>query len=125
MLQQVNSARGRSGARPLTMCAPLTEASQRQSVDMSVTRTLSHVGADGSSISQRVANAGLGEWAALGENLASGFTTVDAAVRGLLQSPIHRANLLNGAFTNVGFGAASDKSGVLYWTQDFSRGGIC
>lgn len=46
-------------------------------------------------------------------------------MRSLLKSPIHRANLLNGAFTNVGFGAASDESGVLYWTQDFSRGGIC
>lgn len=125
MLQQVNSNRVRSGARALTMCAPLTETSQRQSVDMSATRSLSHVGADGSSISQRVADAGLGEWTALGENVASGFATVDAVVRGLLKSPVHRANLLNRSYTSVGFGAASDDSGVLYWTQDFSRGGTC
>jgi len=125
MLASVNARRSRAGLRALTFCAALNETSQGHSNDQAAAKSLGHEGTDGSSLTQRVDASGLGRWTALGENLARGFTTPEAVNRALMASPVHRANLLSRLYTRVGFGAAADETGVLYWTQNFSRGGTC
>ena len=42
----------------------------------------------------------------MGENLAKGFKSPNAAVDGLLHSPPHRANILKRDYTQVGIGEA-------------------
>src|SRR5690606_3424397 len=47
-----------------------------------------------------------------GENLAYGFATSTETVTGWMNSPSHKANLLDGAFTEVGFGFANSENFV-------------
>lgn len=49
-----------------------------------------------------------------GENLGEGFATAEAVFRAWRNSPAHNRNIMNGEFTEVGFG----KSGE-YWCAHF------
>jgi uncharacterized protein YkwD len=54
----------------------------------------------------------------LGENVAMN-SDIDDMHRRLMNSPGHRANILDGRFTQVGIGVAVDSSGYLFATEDF------
>lgn len=60
-----------------------------------------------------------------GENIAAGFQTPEAVVEGWIDSPSHRANILNPYFEEIGIGHVylPDDGGDLnyrhYWTQTF------
>ena len=60
-------------------------------------------------------------WQAYGENLASGYRSAADAMNGWMNSPGHRANILNGNFTEVGVGYATDSTGRPYYVQVFGR----
>ena len=51
-----------------------------------------------------------------GENIAKGYITPQAVVNGWMNSPGHRANILNASFTEIGVGYVADGH---YWTQMF------
>jgi uncharacterized YkwD family protein len=51
-----------------------------------------------------------------GENIAKGFSTPSAVVKGWMNSEGHRANILNKNFTKIGVGYVADGN---YWTQMF------
>lgn len=51
-----------------------------------------------------------------GENVAWGYATPAAVVRGWMNSPGHRANILTGSFRTIGVGVVSS-----YWCQQFGR----
>lgn len=125
MLAEINAERARVGAAPLTLCATLGTAAQAHSADQAAARTMTHTGSDGSTLGTRAERAGYRGWNGLGENVAYGYTSVEAVMSGWMASPGHKANLLNTAYTHVGVGRASASNGVDYWTQDFGRGGTC
>jgi|tagenome__1003787_1003787.scaffolds.fasta_scaffold20932729_2 uncharacterized protein YkwD len=56
-------------------------------------------------------------WA--GENIAYGYETPRALVRGWMQSPGHRANILSRHFDRIGVAAWRAANGQTYATQDF------
>lgn len=56
-----------------------------------------------------------------GENVAYGFSTPSAVHEGWMNSPGHRANILNGNFVQMGLATATGSNGYLYWTQVFAR----
>lgn len=58
-------------------------------------------------------------YTAAGENIAYGQPTAQAVMDAWMNSPGHRANILNRSYTQIGVGAVSDSNGILYWTQDF------
>jgi len=53
------------------------------------------------------------------ENLASGFQSPLEAIQGWMNSPGHKANLLNEKMKYMSVGLAIDEDGVLYFTQLF------
>jgi len=55
-----------------------------------------------------------------GENLAVGQTTPDEVIRGWMNSPGHRENILNEAFGQLGVAVIMDGNGRLHWTQTFT-----
>jgi len=59
-----------------------------------------------------------------GENVAH-TGSIEAADYGFMNSPHHRANMLDPGFTDAGFGVVSDGTGGLWITEDFvqSSGG--
>ncbi len=55
-----------------------------------------------------------------GENVATTGSPA-AADYAFMQSPGHRANILDPRFTDIGVGAAQDSSGRWWWTEDFAQ----
>ena len=51
-----------------------------------------------------------------GENIAMGQRTPQEVVNAWMNSPGHRANILNGDFTHIGVGYVEQGN---YWTQQF------
>ena len=54
-----------------------------------------------------------------GENIAMGQNSPKEVVTAWMNSPGHRANILNSSFTDIGVGIAKNSSGSIYWTQMF------
>ena len=61
-------------------------------------------------------------YSACGENIAAGQESVGEVVNSWLNSPGHRANILNGAYSKMGIGlyTCSDAYGY-YWVQIFTN----
>lgn len=105
----VNQQRQSCGA--IREDARLTAAAQRHANDMLTNSAFSHTGSDGSSPRARIADAGYGSAGSTGEIVfwATGSAaTAEAAIAFWMQSPGHRAIILNCAFTAGGFATASD-----------------
>ena len=51
-----------------------------------------------------------------GENIAYGYSTPEAVVKGWMNSEGHRKNILNPSFTQIGVGYVASGN---YWTQMF------
>lgn len=89
----------------------LTVAAQRHANDMLQNRNYSHTGSDGSSPRARIAEAGYGTAESTGEIVywATGSAAnANAALAFWMDSPGHRAIILNCAFTKGGFATAWD-----------------
>ncbi|MQY38689.1 hypothetical protein SRB17_67020 [Streptomyces sp. RB17] len=115
VVQLVNAERAKVGCHPLTVNAELTKAAQAHSADMAAHQNMSHTGSDGSSPGDRITRAGY-SWSAYGENVAYGYATPEQVMNGWMNSPGHRANILNCSYKEIGVGLAQPGS---YWTQDF------
>jgi uncharacterized protein YkwD len=91
--------------------AQLTAAAARHAKDMLVNKVQSHTGSDGSSVVQRIADAGYGSNAKVGEivfwSTGPGGTSA-AAVPSWMNSPPHRAIITDCGLTEAGFSAVTD-----------------
>jgi uncharacterized protein YkwD len=124
VLALVNQHRAANGLAPLTRAVELDSAAQRHSNDMATNNFFNHTGSDGSSAGQRITAAGY-RWTRCGENIAAGYSSPDAVVTAWMNSALHRANILNANFREIGIAVGYNAGGTYryYWTQDFgSRG---
>lgn len=131
MLQLVNDARTRGqdcGSRgvfgpasALVWNDRLAAAAQRHSDDMASANLFSHTGSDGSNVAGRTTDAGY-LWQAVGENIAAGYTTVQAVVNAWLNSDGHCANIMRSSFEEFGSARADELNSTyrIYWTQVFA-----
>ena len=119
LLQLVNAERQRVNAPPMVLSDKLTAAAQRHSQDMAASRRMSHTGSDGSTMRSRI-DATQYRWSTIGENVALGQPSAAAVMTAWMNSPGHRQNILNPAFTELGIGYAT-AAGRPYWTQVFAR----
>lgn len=86
----------------------LTAAAQAKADDMVARDYWSHTTPDGKQPWSFVDETGY-KYQIVGENLAYGFSSSDEVIRGWLNSPSHRDNLLSNDYTDVGFGVADSK----------------
>jgi uncharacterized protein YkwD len=110
-------------APPLVLApSPLERAAAEHSQDMANHSYMDHTGRDGSTPADRVTRAGY-KWTAIGENLASGILTPEAAVNGWVGSPHHCENLMSARFTqmSVAYAVNTASNGGIYWTQLFGK----
>lgn len=112
----VNQERAKAGCKALSVDSKLTLAAQRHSQDQADHKKMSHDGSDGSDVGARLDRAGYA-WRAYGENVAWNQQSPAAVMDAWMNSPGHRANILNCSFTEIGVGVA--RSNGPYWTQDF------
>jgi uncharacterized protein YkwD len=78
-----------------------------------------HNNPDGKSPFDRMTAAGY-RYRMAAENIAAGYATPQAVVDGWMNSPGHRANILNCGLTQIGVGYATGGSYRTYWTEDFA-----
>jgi len=116
-----NAQRKAHGCGALRIDARLVQAARAHSTDMVQQGYFSHTGSNGSSFVAREINAGYPKKGPSAENIAWGYRTPQDVVTGWMNSPGHRANILNCGSVAVGVGLAYTAGGSAYWTQDFGR----
>lgn len=120
--QLTNAERAAAGIPALQIDSALMLAAQLHADQMAQARQMAHTlpGAPYPAMTDRLVAAGY-EWAAAGENIASGYPSPAQAMSGWMQSSGHRANILNASFTEIGAGYAVDTAGQPYYVQVFGR----
>jgi len=109
-----NDERGRLALPPLSSEPHLQVAATSKSTEMASMGKMDHSG-----FPQRIYQAGYPPGGTIGENLAFGYTSPQAAVNAWMDDPPHRANVLNPAFRQLGGAATSDADGRLYYCCDY------
>ncbi|MBB6351569.1 CAP domain-containing protein [Nonomuraea muscovyensis] len=117
VVKLTNQARATNGCRPLVHDPKLRTAAERHSADMAARGFFDHDSPDGRDPGDRVRASGFAPTSTWGENIAMGQRTAAQVVQGWLDSPGHRANIMNCAFTHIGVGHAAKGS---HWTQVFA-----
>ena len=122
VIDLVNDERAGEGLDPLSYDADLTASARGHSQDIGLNDYFNHISEDGRSPGDRITAAGY-SWNTYGENIAAGQSTPAAVVAGWMNSPGHRANILNSNFCDIGVGYAYVASSTYghYWTQNFGR----
>lgn len=114
----VNEERAKAGLSPLTVDSKVAAAALTRSREIET--SFSHTRPDGSSFSTALTQSGV-SFQSAGENIAYGQRTPQEVMKGWMNSPGHRANILNKDFTTIGVGYYQNSAGTGYWTQLFTR----
>ncbi len=117
MLVLVNNERTSRGLKPLIADTALLPVARAHDADMFARGYFSHYTPEGKDPFDRMKAAGIKYFAA-GENLALGPTLM-ICHNGLMNSPGHRANILNPAYKRVGIGILNGGSYGLMIAQEF------
>jgi len=117
ILHHVNVVRVNAGVAPMVLDRELTSASSIRAEE-SKTR-FAHQRPDGRDVKSVLENKASYSW--FGENLAVSKTDdAEAIVRAWMNSPTHRANLLNRHYTKMGVYCAKGADGRYYVAQEMA-----
>ena len=130
VLQLTNLERSKHGLQPLRYSHTLEKSAQMHAEDLSRSKTLSHIGSNGSRPIERIKEVGYkAAWPKSTdgsliyfrpENVASGYSSADKVVRGWMNSTGHRDAILSPYAKELGVGFELDRSsGITYWVQNF------
>ncbi|WAP54012.1 CAP domain-containing protein [Streptomyces sp. S465] len=122
VIARTNAERAAARLAPLAPDPRLTAAAQAHSDDMVGRDFYSHTGPEGHQPWDRARAAGAAH-RGIGENIACGWRSPAEVVRGWMDSPGHRANILKPDFTHIGVGYATGSRAGTYWTQVFGAAG--
>ncbi|MGW2227058.1 sigma-70 family RNA polymerase sigma factor [Streptomyces formicae] len=113
----VNTERSKAGCGPVRSNDKLATAASKHSADMAARDYFDHTSPDGTDPGDRITAAGY-RWSTYGENIARGQQTPASVMDSWMNSPGHRANILNCDFKELGVGIHNG-SGGPWWTQAF------
>ena len=113
VFQLTNVERENRGVPPLQWDNILGAAARAHTEDMVRNNFFSHTGSDHSNVGQRLTRAGF-TWSRVAENIADGQQSPEEVISTWMNSPGHRANILDPALTHIGVGFTANK-----WTQKF------
>ena len=117
MLELVNEERAKQGLKPLAADPELAVVARAHSKDMFARGYFSHVTPEGKTPSDRIREAHV-RFLVAGENLALG-QTLAICHQGLMNSPGHRANILEPSYGRLGIGILDGGIYGLMITQNF------
>ena len=115
VVRLVNIERANRGLSALEYDWQLSRVARYKSEDMQKNNYFSHTSPTYGSPFNMMKSFGI-TYKTAGENIAKGYKTPAAVVEGWMNSPGHRANILNSSFTHIGVGYTSVGS---FWTQMF------
>jgi hypothetical protein len=107
----INAQRSAHGLSPYSVAYDLVSVARGHSSAMASGQSLYH----NPSLTSQVTG-----WQAVGENVGEGPSVGDLQVA-FMNSPEHRANILDGDFTQGGVGVGVDKGGIIWVTEDFRQ----
>ncbi len=122
VIKLVNEERAKQGLAPLEPYERLQKAAQVRAVE--IVGKFSHTRPDGTGFQTAVEQAGgaMSNISMVGENIAAGYSSPEAVVEGWMNSPGHRANILEAEFTHIGVGYEylPGTTYKYYWSQEFA-----
>ncbi len=120
VLTLVNEQRAVYGLNPVTENPRLADSAADYACEMIEQNFFSHVNSTtGADFEDRV-NSGEFKCYSAGENLARGSDSAEQVVAAWMNSNMHRANILNDDFLEMGVGIIRDAAdGQYYWVQQF------
>jgi uncharacterized protein YkwD len=118
LFNRANAFRLQNGLLPFRYSSLLAASAERHSQDMAETGNISHTGSDGSTVRQRVADTGYGNWPT-DEVVFGGVATVDDAWQFWITDPHHRAVLLNPKLLEAGVSLDRGSAHTTFYTMDF------
>ena len=107
VLALVNAERKKAGLKPLALSQRCQAQADKRAKEICQRGRFNHKGAFN----------GLRGYGWMGENIAKGYRSPAAVVRGWMRSKGHRANILSRRFTHLGVGVCRG-----YWVQTFGGG---
>src|SRR5439155_9066452 len=114
ILDLTNQFRAQNGLAPVTFSGQLTAAADLQAANMvsmvpyvGLTAAMSHTlnGVPQPTMTSRLNTVGY-DYLAAGENIAYGYADANAVFQAWINSPGHRANILNTSYTQLGVSVA-------------------
>ena len=115
VVRLVNEIRRENGLKPLTQDWQLSRVARYKSQDMRDLGYFSHTSPTYGSPFEMMKSFGI-TYRTAGENIAKGYASPEAVVNAWMNSPGHRANILNSTYTHIGVGYVASGN---YWTQMF------
>ncbi|MBE1554742.1 CAP domain-containing protein [Sporosarcina limicola] len=115
VLDLTNVERQKAGLAPLQTDSKLMNSARQKSADMASKNYFSHTSPTYGSPFDQMKTNGI-TYRSAAENIAMGQRTAEEVVKGWMESPGHRQNILEASYTHIGIGY--DKAGN-YWTQQF------
>ena len=124
LLSLINAERATAGLAPYVLDAGLTKVARTRSQQLVDQNYFAHRDPYGYSMYvELLEHFGYTSYAWAGENLAMNNwpedTTADQAIKGLMNSPTHRANILAGDFYRIGIGEVLHPDGRHFFTMIF------
>lgn len=114
----VNAERAKEGLAPLTINTKVQAAAQVRARECE--QSFSHTRPNGSSFATALKEQNV-SYRSAGENIAWGQRSPEEVMKGWMNSPGHRANIMNPNFTTIGVGYYQNANGTNYWCQLFTR----
>jgi hypothetical protein len=117
LLELHNRERGEAKLPLLHLSNKLRGAAEDHARDMAARHKMTHAGSDGSTSASRITAQGY-RYRRCGENIAYGPKTAEGVMKGWMNSPPHRRNIL-GSFSQIGAACAIASDGTVYWCVTF------
>ena len=120
VLRLVNVERQKENLAPLKNSSSLAAVAVAKSKDMRDKNYFDHTSPTYGTLAEMAKKFNI-SYTMLGENIAAGQSAPAAVVKSWMNSPGHKANILNARYTHIGIGYAAGGSWNHYWTQLFLR----
>ncbi|WP_338749459.1 CAP domain-containing protein [Bacillus sp. FJAT-52991] len=112
-----NKERAKAGLPALQIDSQLSKVARKKSEDMAANNYFSHTSPTYGSPFDMMKQFGI-SYRSAGENIAKGQRTPEEVVKAWMNSPGHKANILNKDYTHIGVGYVENGS---IWTQQFIK----
>lgn len=119
VVRLVNIEREKEGLEPFVASGKLSYVAKIKSEDMSSNRYFDHNSPTYGSPFEMMKSFDI-KYLSAAENIAMGQATAERVVEAWMNSPGHRANILNPRLRQLGVGCYQSADGTNYWTQMFT-----
>ena len=120
VVELVNKERAAQGLPALKFNAELSKVAEAKAADLRDKNYFSHTSPTYGSPFDMMKSFGI-KYTAAGENIAKGYMNPTSVMNGWMNSPGHKANILNSSFTEIGVGYVAGANCSGYWVQMFIR----